>query len=107
LTYPELLAKANAITAGDTHAAQALLDDIGHVLDSQDLSTDQRRNLYKLRKKWSARASGADTRWLTFGSAPGNKSRKRTRDGDKYPSDDPLVESIIRKYGSMTPEGNI
>jgi hypothetical protein len=87
------------------------------VLDSEDLTTDQRRYLYKLRTKWETRANGDDDRWNTHGSAPGNRKRpkavaKRTGrrtavvDDSEEPYDD-VVKSILQKFGNLTLEDRL
>lgn len=97
-----LLVAASTIQAGDTLGASDIVDTAQHLLDTEDMSSDDRRRLYKLRKKWTARSLGLDTRWKTQGSKPG---RPLTAKHGKNPirneeQDDPLLASIIRKFGT-------
>lgn len=106
VTYSDVLAKAIAIQAGDIAAATALVDSIVQLLQTSDLVTNQRRYLYRLRRKWARRAAGTDHRWLVWGAESGNKTRRRTRrqqvsvSPPQYNDDDPLVQSILHKFGT-------
>lgn len=97
-----LITKASSIKAGDTLTASQFLDDIGRVLDQEELATDDRRRLYKLRKKWTSRATGRDARWMTVGSKPGRPSAHISRGHitARHEEDsDPLLASILKKFG--------
>jgi len=103
MTYADLLRRAALIPAGDRQSAGELLPIIASLLDSGDgvISTDQRRRLYKLRKKWAERADGRDPRWSKVGSKPGRPSSRsasaRPRNEEEH---DPLLASIMRKYST-------
>lgn len=106
MNYPDLLTKAGSIRGGDCKAATDLLNDITVALDTEALSTEERRRLYKLRKKWTSRANQTDERWMALGSRPGRttgvlKTEQRKRLAEER---DPLLASILRKFGTPLPE---
>jgi hypothetical protein len=84
---------------------------IGVTLDTEALSTDERRRIYKLRKKWTYRADGQDLRWNALGSRPGRTAKQtqgKLGGGGKNrrneEESDPLLASILKKYGTPLPE---
>lgn len=95
--------------AGDTGGAGQFVQAIEHALEYTALSLPERRKLYKLRKRWRNRATGVDLRWLVHGSKPGRPAHPRAQvvhpnelNGKYNPEqDDPLLKSIIEKYGSQ------
>jgi hypothetical protein len=106
LTYEEILGRQPASTSGgDRVAARTFVDflsvqlagGVGHLNDSQ------RHYLLKLRSKWQERADGRDTRWNEYGSRPGRphaKAKPRRGHYKREEDADPLLASILRKFGT-------
>jgi hypothetical protein len=85
---------------GDTVAARAYVEKIERLLDTEDVNTVERRQLYKQRLKWRPRAQGRDTRWMQVGSRRG-RLKKVVVEGPDYGSaddDDPIVKVIEQKF---------
>ena len=102
MTYLAILARGAQIVAGDLPAADRLLQDVSTLLDTEALSTDERRRLYKFRSKWAKRARGEDYRWNAVGVKAGRPStvqKQATARARGEAVDDPLVLSLTRKYG--------
>lgn len=99
LTYAELLTRATGIRAGDREAASQYLASIAHSLETAELTTDERRRIYKLRKKWTTRADGTDPRWNAYGVRPG-RPKALPKKYSNPEDEDPLLASIMRKYGT-------
>jgi len=105
MTYAALLAHTNTIRAGDRVGAEQICSEITLLLDagSEDLTDDGRRYLYKIRKKWTARADGSDTRWQSRGSQPGrgkSSSRRGSATVRNEEEHDPLLARLIQKFGT-------
>lgn len=71
------------------------------------LPTAQQNYLYKLRQKWEKRARGQDLAWMQTGSKPGRKKKPEVSKTELDPTVfgnedeiDPLLASIMRKYGT-------
>lgn len=104
-SYEGVLARQPLSTqAGDKIAAAEFCSLLTLVLQGQGVDTlvDAQKNyLYKLRAKWQLRADGKDTRWNTTGSKPGRGKKvvKPRREYRMEEADDPLLASLMRKYG--------
>jgi hypothetical protein len=108
MNYEEILARQPASTsAGDRSAAQAFVAFLSLQITGglEHLNGSQQRYLYKLRSRWEVRAAGDDPRWNETGSRPGRPRapiRKTPPQGNyrREEETDPLLASILRKYGT-------
>lgn len=109
MTYEQLLTRMPASAlAGDRGAAQHFVDEINSALSGgvSTLTISNKNYLYKLRTKWELRARGKDANWSAHGSKPGRKKKivsERNVDTTAFGSEDeldPLLASLIRKYGT-------
>lgn len=109
LTYEQILSRQPLSTTAGNRAVAAefvvfLTTQIeGAGLDG--LTTAQKNYLYKLRAKWQQRAAGLDLRWNVSGSRPGQPTKRALKDstrrkGHDPGEDDPLFQSLMRKYGT-------
>jgi hypothetical protein len=102
VTLKELLTTAGRVLGGDKIAAGRIVETIITLLDTEAMSGDDRRRLYKLRKKWDSRAQGSDQRWNVHGSSPGRPKKlitKRRTARQRDEDNDPLLARILAKYG--------
>lgn len=111
-TYEHLLAQQPpSDSSGNRAAAAAFVVVLTTALEGanigEGLTPAQKNYLYRLRATWAKRAAGNDLRWNVAGSRPGRPRKwtdipkKRKRDPGE---DDPLFQSLMRKYG--TPIGD-
>lgn len=77
MTYKELLKRTHEIAPGDRKAADEFCDLLALSLQIEKLTGTERRYLYRLRKRWEARAVGQDPRWEIYGTKPGATNVQR------------------------------
>lgn len=111
VTYEQVLDRQPPTSAAGNKAAAAqfvvLLTSVIEGTGTAGFDEGQKNYLYRLRDKWRRRANGEDFRWNVTGSRPGRppkdatkKRRSTRRDAGE---DDPLFQSLMRKFG--TPAG--
>lgn len=106
LSYEQILERSPKSTdAGDKLAALEFVSLLTQVLTGQgteQLSNAQKNYLYKMRVKWQQRGEGRDLRWNSMGTKPGRakKVSATVRGYRNEEETDPLLASLLRKYGT-------
>jgi len=107
MNYEDILARQpDSTTAGDRSAAGSFVEFLSLQIETGigHLNGSQQRYIYKLRARWQVRTDGKDGRWNTHGTRAGRPFSKRTpklsSTYKREEDDDPLLASILRKYGT-------